>query len=62
MNDSRRQLLQGFLRIGVMIGLFGLVMTFMQPRDSDEFVVSVCSAAIGGLLVLGAVIASRVIR
>ncbi|MBN1964560.1 MAG: hypothetical protein JW910_07925 [Anaerolineae bacterium] len=62
MNDPRLQVVQGFLRLGVMIGVCGFIMIFFQPRDSAEFVLSVCSAALGGLLVVLAVIVMRRLR
>ena len=46
--------LQGFFRIGVFIASCGLVMAFLQPRDSGEFVISVCSSLIG-LVMMGMV-------
>lgn len=51
--------LRGFLRIGMFLGVCGLVMAFVQPRNSGEFVLSVCSAAMGGALILGAVVLTR---
>jgi len=51
--------LRGFLRIGMFLGVCGLIMAFVQPRHSGEFVLSVCSAAMGGALILGTVILTR---
>lgn len=51
--------LRGFMRLGVFIGGCGLVMVFLQPPGSAEFVVSLCSAFIGGALIAGVVILSR---
>ncbi len=53
------EVLRGFLRIGVFVGVCGLVMALVQPRDSAAFVLSVCSALIGGVLILGVVILTR---
>ena len=53
------EVLRGFLRIGVFVGVCGLLMALVQPRDSAEFVLSVCSALIGGVLILGVVILTR---
>lgn len=53
------EVLRGFLRIGVLVGGCGLVMALVQPRGSAEFVLSVCSALIGGVLILGVVILTR---
>jgi hypothetical protein len=47
-----RESLKGFARLGFFIGGVGLLMTFVEPRNSPEFVVSVCSAAMGGLLLV----------
>ncbi|MFN8531818.1 MAG: hypothetical protein U0670_24695 [Anaerolineae bacterium] len=54
--------LKGFLRIGVFVGGCGLVLALVEPRDSAEFVVSVCSALIGTVLVLGVLLVNRKIR
>ncbi len=62
MSGPQRQLLQVFFRIGVFIVACGLSLVFFQPRDSPEFVVSICSALVGGFLILGAVIIARLIR
>jgi hypothetical protein len=51
--------LAGFLRLGFFIGGCGLIMAFMQPRNSPEFVLSVCSALMGGALVGGVVLLVR---
>jgi hypothetical protein len=40
-----------FLRAGVFIALTALLLVFLVPRDSAEFVVSVCSIGIGLALV-----------
>lgn len=53
------EVLRGFLRIGIFVGVCGLIMALMQPRDSAGFVLSVCSALIGGVLILGVVILTR---
>lgn len=56
MEDPLYGALRGFLRIGVFIGGAGLVLALLQPRGSDEFVVSLCSALMGGVIVLGVLI------
>ncbi len=43
--------LHGFLRAGVFIALVSLVLVLGVPRDSAEFVVSVCSLTVGVTLV-----------
>lgn len=62
MNDPKFEALRGFFRIGMFIGFCGFVMIFFQPRGSPEFVLSVCSAAMGGALMLGVVIVMRLSR
>jgi len=54
-----RESLQGFLRLGVFIGGCGLLMVFVQKPGSAEYVLSVCSALIGGALILGVVLLIR---
>jgi hypothetical protein len=54
-----RDALQGFLRLGVFVGGLGLLMALVQKPGSAEFVVSVCSALIGGMLILGVVLLIR---
>lgn len=61
-DDPKIEVLRGFFRIGMFIGLCGFLMIFFQPSDSPEFVLSVCSALIGGALVLGVVIVMRLSR
>ncbi len=60
--DPKLDVLRGFFRIGVFIGLCGFVMIFFQPRNSPEFVLSVCSTLIGGALMLGVIIVLRFSR
>lgn len=49
------EFIRAFLRLGIFVGGCGLVMSFMQPPNSAEFVLSVCSATLGGGLVLAAI-------
>lgn len=60
--NAKQEVLRGFLRIGVFIGVCGLLLAFIEPRHSPEFVLSVCSALIGGVLMLGVAIILRVTR
>lgn len=62
MNDPKIDALRGFFRIGMFIGLCGFLMIFVQPRGSPEFVLSICSALIGGVLMLGVVLVTRLSR
>ncbi|GAB4555747.1 MAG: hypothetical protein OHK0023_27330 [Anaerolineae bacterium] len=43
--------LRGVLSLGFLIGGGGLVMVFLQPPNSAEFVLSLCSAMMGIVLV-----------
>lgn len=61
-DDPKLDVLRGFFRIGVFIGFCGFVMIFFQPRNSPEFVLSICSTLIGGILMLGVVIIMRLSR
>jgi len=56
------EILKGFARIGIFIGLGGLVLALIEPRSSPEYIVSLCSAILGGLLLLGVVIIGRWMR
>lgn len=58
----KRDALRGFLQIGIFVGVGGLLLAFVQPPDSPEFVVSVCGAVMGLLLVVGVVVATRFMR
>lgn len=55
-------MLYGFLRIGVLVGGCGFLLIFLEPPGSTEFILSVCSALIGGFLVTGVVLISRWLR
>jgi hypothetical protein len=59
MDDPLFGALKGFLRIGIFIGGTGFVLALMQPRDSDEFVVSVCSGLIGLTMIISVIIVLR---
>ncbi len=53
------EILKGFLRIGVLVGVGGLALAFIQPPGTAEFVLSVCSALIGLALVGGVLLVNR---
>lgn len=57
-----RESLKGFIQIGVFIALGGGCSALAAPRDSGEFVVSICSTAVGLLILLGSVAAFRLLR
>lgn len=46
-----KQALRGFLAIAFFVGGSGFFLAFFQPRDSAEFVVSICSGVIGVALI-----------
>lgn len=50
--------MRGFLQIGFFVGGGGVLLAFIHPPDSAEFVVSVISAVIGLTLVIGVVAVS----
>jgi hypothetical protein len=50
------EVLKGFARIGILVGGGGLIFMLAEPRSSPEFIVSVCSALIGGILLIGVVV------
>ena len=56
------EILKSSFRLGVMVGGCGFVMIFLQPRNSPEFVLSVCSTLIGAALMLGVVLLMRLPR
>ncbi len=56
------ELLKGYLRLGFFVGGCGFMLVFIQPPNSAEWVLSVCSALMGGALILGVVIVTRIRR
>lgn len=57
-----REILKGFLRIGIFVGGGGFVLLLLQPPGTAEYVVSACSTAMGLVLVVGALGADRLLR
>lgn len=57
-----REALQAFFRSGVFIVVVALLLVFNSAPDSAEYVVSVCSLAIGLTLALLVVVVSRIMR
>lgn len=51
--------LRGFLQLGFFVGGCGFIMAFLQPPQSAEFIVSLCSAAMGLVVVLGVILLRR---
>lgn len=56
------EILKGFLRIGFFIGGCSFLLIFVQPPNSPEFVLSICSTLIGLTLILGVVVLMRIGR
>ncbi len=59
MDELKRSALRGFLQIGLFVGLTGLGLALIEPRGSPEFVLSVCSAAMGAALVVAVAVMIR---
>ncbi len=57
-----REILKGFARIGIFVGGGGLVLLFLEPHNSPQYIVSLCSALLGGFLLVGVVIIGRWMR
>jgi hypothetical protein len=54
-----RDVLKGFARIGFFVGGGGLILLFLEPPNSPQWVVSLCSSILGGVLIIGVVLLSR---
>jgi uncharacterized membrane protein len=54
--------LRGFLQLGFFIFAAGLCSAVLQPRESGEFVISICSSSIGLILIVGSVILWRFMK
>jgi hypothetical protein len=54
--------LRGFLQLGFFIGGCGFLMAFFQPRESAEFVLSVCSGFLGLFLVAGCIVVVKTLK
>lgn len=54
--------LRGFLAIGFFVGGTGFLMVLVQPRDSAEYIASICSGIIGFTLIALVLIARRVMQ
>lgn len=60
--DELHQALKAFLSIGIFIGGGGLVMLLMIAPGTPEYVLSLCSALIGGVIVAGVVVVYRMMN
>ncbi|MBX3065013.1 MAG: hypothetical protein KF726_18675 [Anaerolineae bacterium] len=57
--------LRGFLQLGFMVSICGLLSALMQPNRSSTngaFVLSVCSAVMGATLIGGSILLTQVIK
>ena len=60
--DELHESLRAFLRIGVFIGGGGLVLLFAVAPGTPEYVLSMCSAAMGAAIVAGVFAVRRLMR
>lgn len=51
-----------FLPMGFFLGGCGLLLALIYPTHTPEFVLSLCSALMGGALILGTLIVRRIGR
>ena len=51
--------IRGYLQVGFFVGGCGLLMLFLQPPGSGEFILSLCSAIMGLGLVAGVIAFKR---
>jgi hypothetical protein len=54
--------LRGFLQIGFFVLIMSIFTAFALPSDSGEFVISICGAALGLVLIIGSLVLWRVIK
>ena len=54
--------LKGFVRIGFFVGGGGLILLLLEPRNSPEWVISLCSVLIGAVLIVSAITVSRLLK
>ncbi len=57
-----RDVLKAFARIGLFVGVGGLLLLLVEPRNSPEWIVSLCSALVGGALILVVVAVGRFLK
>lgn len=57
-----RDLLRTLLALSALIGFGGLILAFLEPPGSAEQVISVCSALIGGALLILVLVMARLRR
>jgi hypothetical protein len=57
-----RNALQSLLAMGVLVGGGGFWLAFYQPKDSPEFVVSLCSGVIGLIIISLVILLNRLLR
>jgi hypothetical protein len=57
-----RNALQSLLAMGILVGGAGLFLAFLQPQDSPEFIISLCSGAIGLTMICLVLFLNRIFR
>jgi hypothetical protein len=57
-----RNALQSLLAMGILIGGGGFLLAFFQPTESPEFFASLCSAALGLLMIVLVIFLNRLFR
>jgi hypothetical protein len=57
-----RDALRGFLQIGIFVFAAGICSALAQPRESGEFVISICSSVIGLVFIVGIIVISRLMK
>lgn len=57
--DDLNEALRAFLRVGVFIGLGGVILALAIPPNTAEHVLSVCSALLGSVIMAGVYLVRR---
>lgn len=57
--DNLNEALRAFLGVGVFIGLGGIVLALIIQPNTPEHILSVCSAGMGTMIIVGVVIVKR---
>ncbi len=58
----QQNLYRGLLPIGMFISVCSIIMLFVQPPNSAEYVISFCSAIIGGLLIIAVLMVGQLLN
>ena len=57
-----RNAAHGLLAMGILVGGGGFLLAYFQPKDSPEFVVSLCSGVIGLIIISLVILLNRLFR